>query len=79
MTLQHVSIEGDAYGVGVALGRVPDAWPICRKTKVGPDTGYTLATALFEAGADRVTWQVYTDTKAAPLHEGIVRLSAAAA
>lgn len=65
--------------LSILTDQEPDAWPIFRKTKVGPDTGYTLATALFEAGADRVTWRVYTDADAAPLHEGIVRPGVAAA
>jgi hypothetical protein len=52
--------------------REPGAWPICRKAKTGPDTGYTLATAIFAAGPDAVRWQVYTDMTVAPLYQGVV-------
>ncbi len=54
----------------------PGAWPICRKSRSGSDTGYTLATALFSAGAHAVTWRVYGNSVAAPLHEGVVNLEA---
>ncbi|NKB59207.1 MAG: peptidase C45 [Alphaproteobacteria bacterium] len=54
----------------------PDAWPICRKSKTGPDTGYTLATAVFELRSDAVAWRVYDDPKVPATHDGLVQLEA---
>lgn len=57
----------------VILGdRENGAWPICRKTKQGPDTGYTLATAVFEADHDQVVWRVHLTPNAASLYDGVV-------
>ena len=52
--------------------REGDGLPICRKTRGGPDSGYTLATAVFEIGAEGVAWRVYDDPNAAPVLDGTV-------
>lgn len=44
-------------------------YPICRKVTGGKDTGYTLATALFEISQDGVAWRVYDDPAAAPVFD----------
>lgn len=71
--------RADALIAGGALGRDPLAllrdtdggdYPICRKAAGGRDTGYTLATAVYEIGADRVDWRVYDDPAGAPILEG---------
>jgi Acyl-coenzyme A:6-aminopenicillanic acid acyl-transferase len=45
-------------------------FPICRKMTGGKDTGYTLATAVFEISPKAVAWRVYDDPAAAPVREG---------
>jgi hypothetical protein len=35
----------------------------------GKDSGYTLATAIFEISQDGVTWQLYGDPAAAPVFD----------
>ncbi len=47
-----------------------DGLPICRKTRGGPDGGYTLATAVFEIARDSVTWRIYDDPAGPALLEG---------
>jgi hypothetical protein len=49
----------------------PD-WPICRKRQDGPDTGYTLATAVFEIGLGGVQWRLHRDPREAPAATGAV-------
>lgn len=44
--------------------------PICRRDRGGPDSGYTLATAVFELSRDGVAWRVYDDLSAPPVLEG---------
>jgi hypothetical protein len=71
--------RADALIAGGALGRDPLAvlrdteggdYPICRKVAGGRDTGYTLATAVYEIGAGRVDWRVYDDLSRPPVLEG---------
>jgi len=47
-------------------------WPICRKRRGGPDSGYTLATAVFEIGPADVRWRVYRDPREAAVLAGVV-------
>lgn len=56
-----LAVLGDTGGGGL---------PICRKTRGGPDAGYTLATAVFEIGADTVQWRVYVDPAGPAILEG---------
>lgn len=49
--------------------RDPD-WPICRKGRDGPDSGYTLATAVYEIGPGEVRWRLYRDPREAPVVAG---------
>ena len=44
--------------------------PIRRKLKNGPDSGFTLATAVFEIGARALDWRVHADPRDAPEHCG---------
>lgn len=48
----------------------PD-WPICRKRRGGPDSGFTLATAVFEIGSRDVRWRVHRDPHRAPVMSGV--------
>lgn len=68
--------RADALIAAGKLGRDPLAvlrdteggdYPICRKVTGGRDTGYTLATAVFEISAAGVAWRVYDDPAAAPV------------
>lgn len=52
----------------------PD-WPICRKRCGGPDSGFTLATAVFEIGPKRVDWRVHRDPREACIARGQVDAS----
>lgn len=71
--------RADALIAADTLGRDPLAvlrdtgggdYPICRKVTGGRDSGYTLATAVFEISRDCVAWRVYDDPAAAPALEG---------
>lgn len=62
-----------------AVGRNPlailgdcdaEGLPIYRKTRGGLDSGYTLATAVFEIAADTVDWRVYDDPTGPAILEG---------
>ena len=56
--------------LGLLADTEGDGFPICRKQHDGPDSGYTLATAVFELSEDGVSWRVYDDPAAAPVLEG---------
>jgi Acyl-coenzyme A:6-aminopenicillanic acid acyl-transferase len=56
-----LAILGDSDGDGL---------PICRKRYGGPDSGYTLATAIFEIAADTVDWRIYDDPAGPAILEG---------
>ena len=58
--------------LGILGDQEPDAWPICRKSKRGPDTGYTLATDVFETEDGRIAWRVHPSPEAPALNDGIV-------
>jgi hypothetical protein len=69
---------------GVLAGRNPltilqdaggDGLPIYRKGGHPEDSGYTLATAVFEIRRAKVDWRVYTDSETAPEHSGEVSIS----
>lgn len=47
-------------------------WPICRKRQGGPDSGFTLATAVFEIGPEHVDWRVHRDPREACIAHGRV-------
>ena len=53
-----LAVLGDSAGSG---------WPICRKDKTGGDTGYTLASVVYEIWPDRVEWRVYDDPGEEPV------------
>ncbi len=55
-----LAVLGDTHGEG---------WPICRKDKASGDTGYTLASAVFEIWPDRIDWRVYDDPGQPPVWE----------
>ena len=58
----------------VILGDHADAdLPICRKRRGGTDSGYTLATAVFQVARDRVVWRVHSHPLEAPEFNGIQR------
>ena len=44
-----------------------EGWPICRRDKASGDTGYTLASVVFEIWPDRVDWRVYDDPRRPPV------------
>jgi hypothetical protein len=44
--------------------------PIRRKLKGGHDSGFTLAAAVFEIGAQELDWRVHADPRDAPEHAG---------
>ena len=48
--------------------------PIYRKEPEGPDTGFTLASAVFEIGKTRLDWWVYHRIDEGPAHEGRLAL-----
>jgi hypothetical protein len=52
-----------------------DGLPIHRKGGHPGDSGYTLATAVFEIHRAKVDWRVYTDSETAPEHSGDVSIS----
>ena len=55
----------------VVLGDDADSdWPICRKRRGGTDPGFTLASAVFELGRERVDWHVYAQPHQAPVLGG---------
>lgn len=55
----------------VVLGDQADSeWPICRKHRGGTDPGYTLASAVFQLGRERVDWQFYAHPLEAPVLGG---------
>jgi hypothetical protein len=61
---------GDSRDALAVLGdSAGTAWPICRKDTSSGDTGYTLASAVFEIWPDRVEWRVYDDPGRAPVWE----------
>jgi len=52
-----------------------DGLPIYRKGGHPEDSGYTLATAVFEIHRRKVDWRVYTDSETTPEHSGEVSIS----
>ena len=61
----------DGRDASVLLGDDGDSdWPICRKRRGGADPGYTLASAVFELGRERVDWRVYAHPHEAPVLGG---------
>ena len=50
--------------------------PIYRKRPGGEDPNFTLATGLFEIGADAVDWRIHHRLEDPPLHEGRTKLPA---
>ncbi|MDH3317850.1 MAG: C45 family peptidase [Gammaproteobacteria bacterium] len=53
----------DSAGIGM---------PIYRKGSYAGDTGYTLATVIFEIGADSIDWRIFTDADTEVEHLGSV-------
>ncbi len=49
--------------------------PIYRKGQNPEDSGYTLATVVFEIGVAGVDWRVYTDSIREVEHRGRVTLN----
>lgn len=49
--------------------------PIYRKGQHSEDSGYTLATVVFEIGTEGVDWRVYTDSVSEAEHRGRVSLN----
>jgi len=61
----------DGRDASVVLGDDAEVdWPICRKRRGGTDPGYTLASAVFELGSERVDWHVYAHPREAPVLGG---------
>jgi hypothetical protein len=52
-----------------------DGLPIHRKGRHPEDSGYTLATAVFEIHRAKVGWRIYTDSETTPEHSGVVSVS----
>jgi hypothetical protein len=59
----------DAMRSVLADGEVAD-WPIRRRSTGGLDSGFTLASAVFELTTSQVLWQIHGDPAAAPVFEG---------
>jgi hypothetical protein len=55
--------EAERNAIGILSDTANPDWPICRKHRGGSDSGYTLATAVFEIGSERVDWRVYRDPR----------------
>lgn len=51
-----------------------EGMPIYRKGIYSGDPGYTLATVIFEIGADSIDWRIYTDSATEAEHRGSVRV-----
>ena len=61
----------DGRDASAVLGDDADTdWPVCRKRRGGTDSGYTLASAVFELGGERVDWRVHSDPREAPVLGG---------
>jgi Acyl-coenzyme A:6-aminopenicillanic acid acyl-transferase len=55
----------------ILLDRDTKPLPIYRKSVGDVDTGFTLATGIFEIGKTDLSWRVYHQLDEAPAHEGV--------